>query len=55
MARHRVSTERKDIRHLSDSTLPHKASYDLVLSSYALNESWEGKIKTAVLKSYLIG
>jgi len=39
----RVSTERKDIRHLSDSTLPHKASYDLVLSSYAFNESWEGE------------
>lgn len=36
----RVLTERKNLRHLEDHTA--KGGYDLILSSYALNECWEG-------------
>ena len=37
----RLSTDRKDLRHLFDSS-SEKEGYDLILSSYALNECWEG-------------
>ena len=36
----RVLTERKNLRHLDNH--PAKGGYDLILSSYALNECWEG-------------
>jgi len=38
----KISTERKDIRNLAAS-FPCRESYDLILSSYALNECWEGE------------
>ncbi len=36
----RINTERKDLRHLEDSYL--KGEYDLIISSYAINEWLEG-------------
>jgi SAM-dependent methyltransferase len=35
-----LSTDRKDLRHLDSSS--NQGGYDLVLSSYSLNECWEG-------------
>jgi len=37
----RINTERKDLRHLDDSSI--RNGYDLVVSSYALNECMEGE------------
>jgi SAM-dependent methyltransferase len=37
----RINTERKDLRHLDDSSTPN--GYDLIVSSYALNECMEGE------------
>ena len=43
----RISTDRMDIRHLSSSKpTKTKANYDLILSSYAFNECWEGENQT---------
>ena len=53
----RLSTDRKDLRHLDSSS--EKGGYDLVLSSYALNECWEsledaGRAETVSLLGNLL-